>query len=268
MSNRKNTTIFILGIFAALCLLTALVLADSDPPYGVKEVTYITSSRANSTSNIPANLTNVNAGNITEITISAISTTKSWAGYYGNITGTITLENSVGNVFYNWTSIEPKGNIFASTNTSIDWSQIRCFDWVVGGTGQTFDQQTAEDWFGIPDDASDGLNDTYNNTGLDSELFVGTRNITEVSAAATATCHSTNVYRDGAKIQDDFENVLLTDGDRLVFMTVIENNQVNNDTDITGFDGVAHDFQMLVAENGQNGQEDTSTTYFFWAEIQ
>ena len=145
MSNRKNTTIFILGFIAAFSILTALVLADSDEPYGVRTINEIQSSRPNVSAYIPANLTNVAAGNVTEITLYGISTTKAWAGYYGNITGTITLEDAAGYVFYNWTALEPKGEIYASINDTISWADISCFEF--DGSAGNFDVDDAEGWF-------------------------------------------------------------------------------------------------------------------------
>ena len=158
MNNKKNTTIFILGFLALMSLLTALVWADSDYPYPVRTITEGASSRANLALYTPANITDVMAGNITEINLSAISTTKAWAGYYGEIIGTLTLEDSSGYVFYNWSAMEPKGEIYASPNSSITWSSIGCFEYDAGIT-----LETAEDWFGIQDDDADGINETFTN---------------------------------------------------------------------------------------------------------
>jgi hypothetical protein len=261
--NKKS--FFFLGVLCILSITATLVMAAADYPFGARGVTYIDSSRANSGSYPPANITSAQAGNVTEITLNTITSTRAWQGYYGNITGTITLEDASGNVFYNWTALEPKGQIYASINSSVTWSSIRCFNWT--DPTQTIDVQSAEDYFGIKDDAADGLNDTYTENGLDTNFYVGVRNITAESDAAGVTCHTTNTYIAGAKSQDDFENVLLTDGNVLVFTTIIENNLVDTEADINGFDGRPHDFQMLVAEDGHDAHETQTMTYFFWAEI-
>lgn len=262
MSNQKNTTIFILGFIAAFSLLTVFVLADSDPPFGVREITEIGSSRPDLTTYPPDSLDNVAAGNVTELTMYGISTTKAWAGYYGNITGTITLETSDGYVFYNWTAAEPKGEIYASTVGAITWANIGCF--LFDGSGGNFDVEAAEGWYGIEDDDADGINETY--MPLTNMAFeVGT------VAIAADSCPATNTYRYGqtpVNVNNDFENVLLTDEDALVFTTVIENSDADISADIVGFDDREHDFQLLLAENGHDGQEDTLTTYYFWAEIE
>jgi len=261
MNNRKNTTIFILGLIAVFSLLTVLVLADSDPPFGVETITEIGSSRPDLTTYPPDSLDNVAAGNVTELTMYGISTTKAWAGYYGNITGTITLETSDGYVFYNWTAAEPKGEIYASTAGAITWTDIKCF--LFDGTNG-FTVDAAEGWYGIQDDDADGINETY--TELTNMAFeVGTVPI------AADSCPATNTYRYGqtpVNVDNDFENVLLTDEVALVFTTIIENSEVDLSADIVGFDDREHDFQLLVAEDGHDGQEDALTTYYFWAEIE
>ncbi|HJX06090.1 MAG TPA: hypothetical protein VJ461_05235 [Candidatus Nanoarchaeia archaeon] len=257
MNKQKNTTLFILGFLALFSLLTALVLADSDYPYPVRTITPGASSRANLSRYVPANLTNVMAGNITEINLSAISSTKAWAGYYGEITGTITLEDAAGYVFYNWTALEPKGEIYASPNATITWSSIGCFEY---GAGITL--ETAEDWFGMEDDDADGINETFTDNS-NTYFEVGGVDIT------AATCPATQTFQNGGKVVGNFENVLLTDGAALVFVTFIENDDTNNATDIQGYNGLTHDFQLLVAENGHDGGPDTTPTmYYFWAEIE
>ena len=260
MNKKINTTIFILGFLAVFSLMTVIVWADSDEPFGVRSISRGPSSRSNLSRYSPANTT-AEAGNITEINLTGISTTKAWQGYYGEITGILTLEDSDGYVFYNWSTSEPKGEIYASLNNSINWSGIRCFHH--DGSNGNFDVDTAEGWFGIEDDDEDGINETFNGA-LDENFFVGSVNI-----SSTGTCVATNVYRLGLQqVSGDFENILLTDQDVLVFTTIIENNEVDNNTDKSGYDGVTHDFQLLVAEDGHDGQEDNVTTYFFWAEIE
>jgi len=259
MNNRKNTTIFILGFLAILSLLTVFVLADSDMPYPVRYIENVSSSRP-TISNTSDTTQWVAAGNVSEINLTTISTTKAWAGFYGNITGVLTLEDSLGYVFYNWTTLEPKGEIYASPNTTIGWLEISCFEF--DGSAGNFNVDEAESRFGIQDDDEDGINETFtDDTNL--EFRVGTVTIT------ANTCPATNTYTLGSqKVDGDFENVLLTDNDALIFTTIIENNEVDLSADINGFDGRPHDFQLMVAENGQDGQEDTLTPYYFWAEIE
>lgn len=258
MSKKINTTILLIGFLAVLSLMTVFVWA-ADSPYGVRSIDNVSSSRPNLSSYPPAT-TQAEAGNVSHINLTAISTTKAWQGYYGEISGVLTLENSDGYVFYNWTTNEPKGDIYASIVSSIAWATISCFEF--DGSEGNFNVSTAESWYGIEADDEDGINETFtDNTNI--AFSVGTFNIT------LNTCPATNAYDvNGVATDGDFENILLTDDDALVFVTIIENNEVGNATDILGFDGNSHDFQLLVAENGHDGQEDNTTTYYFWAEIE
>jgi hypothetical protein len=253
MKNRLNTTRLILGLIAILSALTVLVFADTDTPYGVRQIDLINSTRANLSTYGPDSI-DAAAGNVTEINLTAISTTKAWAGYYGNISGVLTLEDVYGYVFYNWTALEPKGEIYASVNNTITWANVVCYDFA--------NVDSAEAYYGIEADDGDGINETFtDNTNL--AFQVGTVQV------LVNTCPATNPYRFGQqKVDGDFENVLLTDTVSLIFATIIENNQAANATDKEGFDNRLHDFQLLVAENGQDGQEDIATPYFFWAEIE
>ncbi|MBN2053002.1 hypothetical protein JW756_05855 [Candidatus Woesearchaeota archaeon] len=259
MDNRRNTTIFILGFLAVFSLLTVFVLADSDVPYPVRYIENLSSSRAN-ISNTSDTTQEVAAGNVTEINLTTISTTKTWAGFYGNITGVLTLEDVYGYVFYNWTANEPKGEIYASPNNTILWQGVTCFEF--DGSEGNFDIEEAELRFGIQDDDEDGINETFTDD-TNTEFRVGSVTIT------ANTCPATNTYTYGQqKVDGDWENVLLTDDDALIFATLIENDQADNATDKIGFDNRPHDFQLMVAENGHDGYEDTMTTYYFWAEIE
>jgi hypothetical protein len=255
----------VVGLFALTAMLSILAWADSSIPYGIRDVTVIQTERSNVSVYTPDDV-EAEAGNVTELQLTAIATTKSWQGYYGNISGQISLEDTQGNVFYNWTSVEPKGEIYASTTNTIEWTNITCFNW----TGQSITVETEEARYGITDDQGDGIDETYGSSGLDKNFFVGSRNITGVSNDVGATCQTTNTFQYGLQgVSDQFENVLLTDNaGALVFTTVIENNDANNATDINGFDNAPHDFQLMVAEDGHDGQEDTTTTYYFWAEIE
>jgi spore germination protein YaaH len=60
-----------------------------------------------------------------------------------------------------------------------------------------------------------------------------------------------------------FTETLLLDetSQNLIFTSILQENSA------VGFDGANHDFQMIVAENGHNGDEAT-TTYYFYVEIQ
>jgi predicted enzyme related to lactoylglutathione lyase len=187
---------------------------------------------------------NAIAGNVTELTLTANSSTQSWQGYYGNVSGVIDLRNSAGDVLYNWSLATPTGEIYASNASTITWGGIQCYD---HATNNTF----FESMFGIGNSDPDGINETFN---LDDHSGF----ITNQVAFSTGQCNNTQLFNDAGI--GTFEEVLLTDGTELVFASLLQN-------DVVGFDNIPHDFEMIVLEDGHN--EDTSTTvYYFWAELE
>jgi hypothetical protein len=48
-----------------------------------------------------------------------------WQKYYGNVSGNLSLRDSIGNSMTNWYWATPQGNIFISKNSSIDYSHLQ-----------------------------------------------------------------------------------------------------------------------------------------------
>ncbi len=246
----------VLGILAAISLLSLYAAAIGEPT-GPDTLNVIGTSRFTTLS---PNQTEAQAGNVTELTFTAQTATKAWQGFYGNISGTITLEDSSGNVFYDWTAAEPEGEIYASTNSTINWANVECFNFT---STTTINLSTEEARYGIDANDVDGIDETFNVT-LHDTFYVGTVQITQ------NTCPSTFVYRSSSYQTSYFQNVLLADPstNSLIFTTLIENRNPANDTDITGYDGKPYDFQLLVAEDEHTQAAAGTTTYYFWVEIE
>jgi hypothetical protein len=80
---------------------------------------------------------------------------------------------------------------------------------------------------------------------------------------AEGECRSTRVYGSGASQDaDEFEEVLMYEpiSASVVFAALLNE-------DLSGFDSKAHDFQMLVLEDGF-GTNTATTTYYFYVEIE
>jgi hypothetical protein len=187
------------------------------------------------------------AGNVTIMNIFGFTTTQSWQGYAGNVTGTIQLADSSDNVMYNWSLASPEGEVYASTDNSITWSSIDCFD--VDANGGAF--ETA---YNIAADDVDGLNETFRFS--DHTAFF-TANVQHT----TGECNNTWLYtNNGSGL---FEEVLLTDdgGTTLIFASLLK------EADTTGFDNTFYDFQMVVLEDG-HGTDTSTSTYYFWVELE
>jgi hypothetical protein len=192
------------------------------------------------------------AGNVTELTITGFTTTQSWQGYFGNVSGTIQLADASDNVMYNWSLADPEGEVYATNATSVDWESIACFDLVTN-------HESLELAYNIANDDMDGINETFSDSNT-HDLFY-TNNV-QFSAG---DCPSTYIYGDtGAGVSTEFQEVLMTDqsaASQIIFASIIEESSV------IGFDNVDHDFEMLVLEDG-HGTDTSTTTYYFYVELE
>lgn len=269
MDKRKLT--FVL-LFSMAIILATNVLAVQ--PFGAN-YTEISSERA------PADQPEAHsalAGNVTEITVSGYSITQTWQGYYGNVSGTIQLADANDRVMYNWSLASPEGEVYAARNDSLSWTNVQCFNFTAqgtladdsanaGGTSQFGTNLSGlETAFNIASDDRDGVNETFSLTGthesgggLAHDAFF-TNNL-QFSAGE---CLSTHVFASSTiGVDGTFQEVLLYEP---VSSTVVFTALLDEESPL-GFDGAAHDFQMLVLEDG-HGTDTATTTYYFYVELE
>ncbi|MBD3252178.1 hypothetical protein GF386_00410 [Candidatus Pacearchaeota archaeon] len=211
------------------------------------------------------------AGNVTEINIKGFTVTQSWQGYFGNVSGTIYLADSGDNSMYNWSLASPEGEVYASTNDSIKWSSIHCFNFTATGDYSDDSSNTGnmslygtnlsqlESSFNIDSDDVDGVNETFNLIGTDTHDGFFTANL----EFEEGECYNTRIFSDAGKGETNkFEEVLLYDSQTrsVVFASILEQ-------DVFGFDSRSHDFEMLVLEDG-HGTDVSTTPYYFYVELQ
>jgi hypothetical protein len=225
-----------------VCIFAMSVMFVSAVPDGASNVTEINSTRLSPSSPTSHNAT---AGNVTELSIYGESVTKSWQGYFGNVTGAIRLGNALGDILYNWSVASPRGQIYASTAQSIQWSTIDCFN-----VSNQAEVESLEDDFNIGHTDADGVNETF--TLNDHSAFnVGSTGFAE------GQCPNVKLFNNaGVGL---FDNVLLKSGANVVFASLLKEDAV-------GFDNRPHDFQMIVLEDGHGTNTDT-TPYYFHVEI-
>jgi len=253
MSSRKTALLSVLVIMVVGILFQLAIALETDPA-GVETITRGVSTTFNASLYNPANTT-AEAGNITQLTLSAIGPTRFWQGYYGEITGEIVLEDANGNTLYNWSDTEPQGQIFASIGNTIDWLNVACLD---AADEVTWTQQ--ETLYDMAGDDSDGITETFTQNNH-PDFYIGENFISGCNTTWTFVNSLTQTARFPMVILEDDTN------DVAVFATFIENRDNGNSTDVLGFDNVAHDFQFMVPENGTDNNADL-TTYSFWATIQ
>jgi len=230
-------TIFIIGI---LSMTTVLAL-----PTGPSSVTNVNSGRY---STAGAAVISAIAGNVSEINFAANSITNTWQGYFGNITGTIVLGNSNNQSMYNWNLTSPAGQIYATRVASVPaWTNVRCANQTEInaedlniGVNQTVDQ--------------DSVNKTFINTTAFNQFYVGGVNIN-----TSQNCRAVQLYNGSVASSPNFAEVLLSDTTNNIYTGLLTQ-------DSNGFDNRTHDFEMIVGENGHNGDVAT-TPYYFYLEL-
>jgi len=235
----------LLGILFCLATIVCLSGAALATPNGA-DIT------AGSSETAPADSPDSNeamAGNITELTIFGYSTTQSWQGYFGNVSGTIQLADANDKVMYNWSKVNAEGEVYAVNQSTVSWSSIECFNF----TSTTELNVTGlESAYNIAPDDVDGVDETFNLNNHPA-FAVGTISFN------SGECHNTKLFNNAGV--GTFDEVLLYDStnDIPVFASILSDNT-------TGFNDASTDFEMLVLEDGHNGDSST-TTYYFYIEL-
>lgn len=263
-----------------LCILMGLTFAL---PTGPKDITGNTEYRLDSYAPITVNAT---AGNITEMNINAWSVTRTWQGYFGNVTGTIVLADQNNATLYDWSNTNPNGRVYATIHSgAIDWPGIAC------ATKNVLDVKEAE--FTLTNETDRNGNypiDSVNNTFVNSTdytrtdgtsprtvqwanystFWVGPVQINGTGLAGecfTAVLHNSTAVdqsnQSAGNDQNHWREILLADAagtGNVVYTAILEQNYV-------GFDSKPHDFQMIVGENG-HGTDVTATPYYFYVELE
>jgi hypothetical protein len=227
-------------------LLAALIAgAISAVPEGAQVAIGARETRATP---VPQNVT-ADAGNVTNVNITSNQQTEAWQGFYGEVNGSVVLEDASGDLFYSWNITNVSGEVYASRDNAINFANINpnnncSIDNPLTGFGR-----------------SDSVNNTYTfNTSR--AVTVGNVLINATTACATYT------YVNDSPQSAFFHNIILTDdlnnntagnaagGNTSVYVALIENN-------IAGFDSATHDYQLLVPVNRTSG----FSIYAFYAEL-
>jgi hypothetical protein len=237
-SNQREIITTLLVVIIAIIVITMTTTAE---PQGPTSLTELNSERYEGAN---AYALDAQAGNVTELSISATTISRFWAGYYGNISGTVVLANANNNSLYEWNATNPQGEIYASRNSSLQWVSVTCAD------DSLILQEEIDMNMGT---SPERINVTFQYQSH-PEFYVGSNPITQ------NTCRSTNLYDNTGFQTNSFFQVLLMEGSTAIYTTIISPETI-------GFDGNEYDFQMIVPEDGSNANVDT-TTYYFYVEIE
>lgn len=230
----------ILGVLLVLASLLSVSLVFAQPTG-----TAITFNETDFGPTIgPSNRTD-DGGTISTLVLDALQQTNRWKAYIGNITGSLTLDDSTGNTIFSWAldTSDVTGEVYSSRSDTVAWSQIRCADNTLITTEESILDMAASGAYTI--------NKTFNET-THPALTIGAEII------SANTCRSTSTYVNDAQQaigSADFPLILLDDETDLVYTNIIN-------AQTTGFDGTSYDFQMIIPNDPLN-----TTTYFFYVQL-
>lgn len=178
------------------------------------------------------------SGNLTNLTLATETQTIAWQGFYGNVSGNITLEDATGDTLYSWPNAA-NGTILASRDSAVNFTTI-----------------AAQNNCSIDESLTGTNSDRVNATFRPSNNTVFTIGTTTIAAGTACATHT---YVNSMAQNTAFEEIILTDdgGATSIYATRIENG-------VTGFNGEANDFQMIVPDFSNS----TTSTYYFYAELQ
>jgi hypothetical protein len=157
----------ILLVLAFTVILASLVLAA---PTGGNIATGPSERGAGSSSGT----TTAQGGNVTQINVSGTAITGRWAGFYGSISGNITLSDASSNNFYAWTITNFTGAVVYAANSTVStWNLVPLNNSIAP--------------IGIQTAAADNFNNTFTSTGTftSSSMSVNTVPLTNTYQGGT-----------------------------------------------------------------------------------
>lgn len=201
-------------------------------------------------------LVQADAGNMTALNMNGTKITQRWQGYFGNISGTITLDDAAANTMYSWSLTSPQGEIYAvNDSTTPTWSGVKCFNFSKTSTEQNVTLSNLEATLGMSPTDDDTVNKTFN-MSLAGSFTIGSSNtINPADGCQVASLYVNDVW-EGLT----FNETILTDNSSrhaIIYTTFIENGD-------NGFSNAPLDFQLIV---GDDGDTEAATDYYFYIEL-
>ena len=257
-----------LSVIVTICILalfSVVVLAEPDPS-GPANIDRGANERRTADSSTGV-LEVAGAGNVTSLKINSTIITKRWQGFYGNVTGLITLDDADNKTLYNWQLTSTQGEIYAANGSSVSWSNVDCLNFSAGigsGISSRYNITHLNNFIGLGSDAEqseeESVNRTFNMTygdagsGTSGETF----DIGSITINNAANCSMANMYANTGWQSSSFHEVILTDNTSIIFASILEQ-------DTTGFQNIGIDFEMIVGVNGTDSSN--VRNYYFYAEL-
>jgi hypothetical protein len=265
--NQKILLGFLIALISVSTFISAL-------PVGPKSLDRISEARWSTWDSI--NTTAI-AGNVTEMNFNSSTITRTYQGYFGNITGMIVLGDAQNNSLYDWTIASPQGEIYAVRSVTVPtWGSVTCASQTELqdedtrlNVNETIDEDSVNRTFVVG-----GAQDQVDRFGA-SELIHPQFYVANQSVTANS-CPLAVMYNSTSQPSPYFKEVLLSDNVNndpvtgFVIYTGIIAHTLNPFAESDGFDQRTHDFEMIVGEDGhgtQDGGSATTSTYWFYLEL-
>jgi hypothetical protein len=241
--NKRNTlSICVIIVFAITLLFSNVSIVKAEPAGSVISSNITETSQAS----IPGNRSD-EGGTITTLTLDALQQDSNWKAYVGNVSGSLTLDDSNGFTIYRWAlgASEITGELYVSKSSAVAWSLLNCSEQALIDT-----EDTTIGFTGI---SADSINKTFNQT-THPNIVVAGRTIPQ------NTCRSTSTYVNDtpqAIATADFPEVILASSTDVVFMSPLNQGSSSFAT------AMLADFQIIVPDDVTTAV----TRYYFYVEI-
>ena len=230
-----------LMLLLLIILLGSAMFATADPTGAT-----ISGNTTVSPSGSAAGSITTAGGSFTTLLLNATMQTPRWKAYVGNASGQFSLADASSYSIYNWATTSISGEVYASRNSTITWASIRC---AVNST-----VVTEQSHLNITSTHVDSINRTFINTVHRGFMVGGT-------TISNSTCRAIATYVNGTSQalaeNASFQEILLDDTQRLVYVTLLEQDR-------QGYNNAPFDFQMIVAESEYAA---SPSPYYFWVEL-
>jgi hypothetical protein len=238
--NKKIMNIALIILWLGIVLSVYVMATPSGPNFDYASTS--TSTSANGTGRTDAR------GTITTLVLNTSQINTKWKAYVGNVTGRLLLQDANNYTIYEWSLGAFTGEVYASRNSSISWSNIGCANSTTIATEDTS--------LNLQSNTQNSINGTFNET-THKTFNVGGVAIPQSLCRATYTYNTTGAQIPATSAR--FQEILLQDNSskKMVYSTPLEINH-------PGYNGNPFDFQMLVADDDS---QVTAQTYYFFVEL-
>jgi len=217
---------------------------------GVKAITGVDLTPASSTWSQSSAGESISGGNVYNATVSVSEQTYRWAALWGNITGSVVLNNEDANSVISWTvsSVQDGSIFYATTNDgTLDPTDFAAFN--------RLQLNNTDKAYGYDPFVTDSISNTFTNyanfqsPSMDSPVVANTTVLESTWTNYVFRFNSSDVPASYPGGQD-----------YVVWAVEVQNDQ-------NSFYGVTADYELLIPENEEVGQgEGSPTTYYFWLE--